>query len=131
DGFIANFQSPIATSSWLAASIANAPSAVGNALHLLIRPSAQTFDGRFSNNAWLQEFPDPLTKIVWDNAALVSPATANRLKLANGNVVNLKFRGRSVRAPIWILPGQADDCVTVGLGYGRARAGSVGNGVGF
>ncbi len=100
-------------------------------MHLVIRPSPQTYDGQLANNAWLQEFPDPLTKIVWDNAALVSPATAQRLQLANGEVVDLKFRGRSVRAPIWILPGQADDCVTVHLGYGRTRAGSVGNGVGF
>ncbi|MDQ6912831.1 MAG: 4Fe-4S dicluster domain-containing protein [Verrucomicrobiota bacterium] len=100
-------------------------------LHLLIRPGARLLDGCYANNAWLQELPDPLTKIVWDNSALVSPPTANRLKLENGDVVNLKFRGRSVRAPIWILPGQVDDCVTVTLGYGRTRAGSVGNGVGF
>ena len=97
----------------------------------MIRPGARLLDGCYANNAWLQELPDPLTKIVWDNAALVSPPTANRLKLENGDIVNLKFRGRSVRAPIWILPGQADDCVTVTLGYGRTRAGSVGNGVGF
>jgi Fe-S-cluster-containing dehydrogenase component len=100
-------------------------------LQLIIRADERVYDGRFANNAWLQEFPDPLTKIVWDNAALVSPATAARLKLKNGDIVNLKFRGRSVRAPIWILPGQADDCVTVKVGYGRRRAGSVGDGVGF
>jgi molybdopterin-containing oxidoreductase family iron-sulfur binding subunit len=100
-------------------------------MHLIIRADARVYDGSFANNAWLQEFPDPLTKIVWDNAALLSPATAARLKLENGDVVNLKFRGRSLRAPIWILPGQADECVTVNVGYGRTRAGSIGNGVGF
>lgn len=98
---------------------------------LIIRPSLRMLDGRYANNAWAQELPHPLTKIVWDNAALVSPATAQRLQLENGDVVRLKFRGRSVKAPIWILGGQADDCVTVDLGYGRTHAGGVGNGVGF
>lgn len=100
-------------------------------LELMFRPSPSIRDGRFANNAWLQELPQPFTKITWDNAALVSPATAKRLQLLNEDVVDLKYRGRSVRAPVWILPGQADDCVTVHLGYGRTRVGRVGNGVGF
>jgi len=119
---IANFQtgganspSALSPSSW--ANILPLPAT--NSLHLLIRPSPQLLDGRYANNAWLQEFPEPLTKIVWDNAALISPATAKRLQLEEGAIVNLKFRGRSVRAPIWILPGQADECVTVHLGFGR------------
>lgn len=100
-------------------------------LHLLIRPSLQVLDGRFSNNAWMQEFPDPITKLVWDNAVWVSPVTAGRLHLENGKVVTLKFKGRSVDAPIWIVPGQAEDCFTVNLGYGRTNSGSIGDGVGF
>ncbi|MDQ6911287.1 MAG: 4Fe-4S dicluster domain-containing protein [Verrucomicrobiota bacterium] len=111
--------------------ISNQNSAISNSLNLLIRPGSRVLDGRYANNAWLQELPDPFTSIVWDNAALVSPTTASRLKLENGDVVRLKFQGRAVNAPVWILPGQADDCVTVTLGYGRTRAGSVGNGVGF
>ncbi len=107
------------------------PNERSTGLQLLLRPSARVYDGQFAHNAWLQELPDPITKIVWDNAALVSPATAKHLKLENGDVVNLKFHGRSQHAPIWILPGQANDCVTVHLGYGRERAGSVGSGVGF
>ncbi len=113
------------------APISNQQIEVSNSLHLLIRPSAHLLDGRYANNAWLQELPDPQTKIVWDNAALVSPATAKRLALENGDVANLKFRGRSLHAPICIIPGQADACVTIHLGYGRTRAGSVGDGVGF
>ncbi|HMJ06653.1 MAG TPA: 4Fe-4S dicluster domain-containing protein [Chthoniobacterales bacterium] len=113
------------------APISNQKSAISNSPHLLIRPSPRLHDGRYANNAWLQELPDPITGLVWDNAALVSHALAQRLKLANGDVVNLKFRGRSVRAPIWIQPGQADNCVTVTLGYGRRRAGSIGTAVGF
>lgn len=100
-------------------------------LQLLIRPSAQVYDGRYANNAWLQEFPDPFTTIVWDNAALVSPATATEFKLVNGDLVDLKFEGRSVRAPIRILPGQADNCITVHVGYGRTRGGSIATGIGF
>jgi molybdopterin-containing oxidoreductase family iron-sulfur binding subunit len=101
------------------------------ALELAFRAGPAIRDGRFANNAWLQELPQPFTKITWDNAALISAVTAKRLQLATEDVVELRYRGRSVRAPIWVLPGQADDCVTVQLGYGRMRAGRVGNGVGF
>jgi MoCo/4Fe-4S cofactor protein with predicted Tat translocation signal len=109
----------------------SAPAAEVGGLNLLIRPDPHIGDGRFSNNAWLQELPKPLTKLVWDNAAFISPATAGRLQLVNEEVVELKYRGRSVQAPVWILPGQANDCVTVHLGYGRWRAGSIGPGIGF
>jgi molybdopterin-containing oxidoreductase family iron-sulfur binding subunit len=121
----------------------NPKSEIQNAksLELVFRPDPSIFDGRFANNSWLQELPKPLTKLTWDNAALVSPATAERLGLgysigfkgsvAYADVVELQFQGRVVRAPIWILPGQADDTVTVHLGYGRTRAGRIGNGVGF
>jgi molybdopterin-containing oxidoreductase family iron-sulfur binding subunit len=98
------------------------------------------FDGRFANLGWLQELPKPLSKVTWENAAFLSPATAAKLggigttAKANGHhtdVVELKLNGRSVKAAAWVLPGQADDVVTVHLGYGRARAGRVGTGNGF
>ena len=73
----------------------------------------------------------PFTKLTWENAAHLSPRTAQRLGLKHGAVVELRYRGRSVRAPIWILPGHADECVTVHLGHGRTRAGSVGAAFGF
>ena len=129
---VSNFQPPLVKSAAAEFAPAVAPPQNANAsLHLVISQSARLRDGYYANNAWLQELPDPFTKIVWDNAALVSPATARRLNLENGDVVNLKFRGRNMRAPVWCLPGQADHCVTVALGYGRTRAGSVGNNVGF
>ncbi len=99
-------------------------------LELLFRPDPATFDGRFANNGWLQELPRPLTKLTWDNAALVSPRTAERLALTNEEIVELRHDGRSVRAPIWIVPGHTDDAVTLTLGYGRRRVGRVGDGVG-
>ena len=135
DGVVAGWSNAAPTSmigeSAAPASAHESSGVEASGLNLLIRPDPHIGDGRFSNNAWLQELPKPLTKLVWDNAAILSPATAERLNLANEDVVELKYRGRSVRGPVWILPGQADDCVTVHLGYGRTRAGNIGTGVGF
>ncbi|HEX7009018.1 MAG TPA: 4Fe-4S dicluster domain-containing protein, partial [Phycisphaeraceae bacterium] len=78
-----------------------------------------------------QELPKPPSMLAWDNAALVSPAAAQRLNLINEQIVELSFQGRSIRAAVWILPGQADDCVTLYLGHGRSAAGGVGSGQGF
>jgi molybdopterin-containing oxidoreductase family iron-sulfur binding subunit len=116
----------------------------GNSLEISFQPDPTLFDGRFANNGWLQELPKPLTKLTWDNAALVSPKTAQRLGLSyqigarggeHGRVfadlVELRYEGRTLRAPAWIVPGHADECVTLHLGYGRTRAGKVGNGTGF
>jgi molybdopterin-containing oxidoreductase family iron-sulfur binding subunit len=100
-------------------------------LELVFRPDPTMWDGRFANNGWLQELPKPLTKLTWDNAALLSPATAERLGLSNEEVVELRYQGRAVQAPVWIMPGHADDAVTITLGYGRWRAGRVGTGTGF
>ncbi|MBC8167450.1 MAG: TAT-variant-translocated molybdopterin oxidoreductase [Bryobacteraceae bacterium] len=94
-------------------------------------PSWSTYDGRFNNNAWLQEVPDPITKISWDNAALVSTGTAKKLNLENGDVIFIERNGRKVEAPAFVQPGQADDSITVSLGYGRAHVGRVGEGTGF
>jgi len=99
-------------------------------LEIIFRPDSSVWDGRFANNAWLQELPRQLTTITWDNAAYISPATAQRLGYTNEDLVELRFDGRAVRAPIWIVPGHADDSVTLHMGYGRQRAGQVGTGVG-
>ncbi|HZT69441.1 MAG TPA: 4Fe-4S dicluster domain-containing protein [Terriglobia bacterium] len=109
------------------------PLQAGNegALDLVFRPDPYIYDGRYANNAWLQELPRPMTKLTWDNAVHLSPATAKRLKLEREQQVQLKYRGRSVRGSVWISPGSADDTVTVHLGFGRAKAGVVGNGAGF
>jgi MoCo/4Fe-4S cofactor protein with predicted Tat translocation signal len=100
-------------------------------LEVNFRPDPTIFDGQFANNAWLQELPKTLTTLTWDNAALVSPATAERFGLQNGDVVELARAGQTVRAPAWILPGQPDRTVTLHLGYGRTRSGRVGTGIGF
>ncbi|HEX7970420.1 MAG TPA: TAT-variant-translocated molybdopterin oxidoreductase, partial [Stellaceae bacterium] len=100
-------------------------------LTLLFRPDIALWDGRFAENGWLQEMPRPFTRLTWDNAAMIAPATAERLGLAEADTVELSLDGRKLRAPVWILPGQAPDCITLPLGYGRSRAGPVGSGVGF
>ena len=99
-------------------------------LELVFKPDYTVWDGRFANNGWLQETPKPITKLTWDNAALLSPRLAEKLGLANEDVVELTFKGRSVHAPVWIQPGQAEKSVTLHLGYGRTAAGKVGSGQG-
>ena len=94
-------------------------------------PSPSLHDGRFANDGWLQELPDPLTKLTWDNPALVSPKTAETLGLANEDVVRVDYSGRSLELPVWLLPGMADGVVALTLGYGRSHAGRIGSGVGF
>ena len=94
-------------------------------------PSPSLHDGRFANDGWLQELPDPLTKLTWDNPALVSPKMAETLGVASGDVVRVDYAGRALELPVWILPGMADRVVALTLGYGRARAGRIGTGVGF
>ena len=88
-------------------------------------------DGRFAGNAWLQELPDPITKITWDNAAYLSPATAARIGVTSGQTAVITCRGKRLDAPVWIVPGHADDSVTLPLGYGRTVESAVGKGVGF
>ncbi|HEY3663288.1 MAG TPA: TAT-variant-translocated molybdopterin oxidoreductase [Chthoniobacterales bacterium] len=103
----------------------------GQGLEILFRPDPSTLDGRYANNGWLQELPKPFSKITWDNAALVSPKLAAREHLENGDYIELNFRGRKLGAPIWILPGQAENSVTLQLGYGRKKAGQTGTNKGY
>lgn len=100
-------------------------------IEISFRPDPALWDGRFANNGWLQELPKPLTKLTWDNPALISPTTAEQLGLANEDVIEIHHDGRTLWLPVWITPGQADDAITLNLGYGRSRVGRVGNGVGF
>jgi MoCo/4Fe-4S cofactor protein with predicted Tat translocation signal len=128
DGFIAG--SAAAPKSVSLKPLEAAPAAAPG-LEIVFRPDPSIYDGRFANNGWLQEVPKPLTKLTWDNAALVSPATAQKLQLENMAEIELAANGRSVKAPVWIMPGHPADSITVHLGYGRKRAGHVAQGAGF
>ncbi|HMQ30556.1 MAG TPA: TAT-variant-translocated molybdopterin oxidoreductase [Chloroflexaceae bacterium] len=133
--------------------------AVPTGPELVFRPDPSLWDGSYANNGWMMELPRPLNKLVWDNAALMSPSTADRLlglglgfangqnplaveddqqrqinlermTRANGTLVTIRYAGGSMTLPLWLMPGHADDSVTVTLGYGRRAAGRVGDGVG-
>ncbi|MBK8466700.1 MAG: TAT-variant-translocated molybdopterin oxidoreductase [Chloracidobacterium sp.] len=132
--------------------------AASGSLEIAILPDPCVYDGRFVNNGWLQELPNPLNKITWDNVALISPKTAADLKInvdndarefaggaqgrsfintKGGNqfsdLVTLTYQGGKVDKPVpmWIAPGQPDGVVTIYMGYGRTRAGKVGSGIGY
>ena len=110
----------------------------GNDLEISIKPDATIFDGRFANNGWLQELPEPMTKITWDNVALMSPATAERLGIppersfSSNSVPTVRITAgdETIEIAAWVQPGHADDSITLTVGYGRNNVGRVADGVG-
>jgi MoCo/4Fe-4S cofactor protein with predicted Tat translocation signal len=109
---------------------------VATGYELRILPDPNIYDGRYANNAWLQELPKPQTKICWENVALVSPKTAvavgyddkRRDALVNEKqtlLADVKYRGRTLRTPIWVVPGHPDGTITMFMGYGRTRGGRI------
>jgi len=136
---VSNQQSPILNES----AIRNPQSAV-EGFELAFRLDPCVLDGRFANNGWLQELPKPLTKLTWDNAIFVSPATAQKLRAANNpaytggehgtiesDVFEVRLGGKTIYGPVFAVVGHADDCATIHLGYGRTRGGHVATGAGF
>ncbi|HEY1757244.1 MAG TPA: TAT-variant-translocated molybdopterin oxidoreductase [Bryobacteraceae bacterium] len=119
----------------IAAAVAAEPKPVvnqsGGGIEIAFVPSSQVWDGRFANNGWMQECPDPMTKLVWGNAALVSGATAAKIKAGDGQMITISRGGAKIQAAVLIQPGHADDCITIALGYGRTHCGRVGKDVGF
>ncbi len=121
-----------------------APAAPAAGVEIAFRNDPTVLDGRFANNGWLQELAKPLSKLTWDNALYVSPATMAGLHGSSGptyrggehgtyesTVFEVKVNGLSVRGPVFEVVGHADDCVTIHLGYGRTRGGNTANGAGF
>ncbi len=108
-----------------------ATASTGTGLEINFRPDPSVWDGRFANNGWLQELPRPLSKLTWENAAMINPLTAEKLGLTNGDLVELSLGGQVVQAPLWLMPGHVEEAVTIYLGYGRTQAGRVGNSTGF
>ncbi|MCC6456972.1 MAG: TAT-variant-translocated molybdopterin oxidoreductase [Caldilineaceae bacterium] len=108
-----------------------APTVGSGELELNFRPDPTVWDGRFTNNLWLQELPKQLTLLTWDNALLLSPATAERLGIASHDRVQVTFRERVLEAAAWIMPGHADESATIHLGYGRSWEGKASEELGF
>jgi molybdopterin-containing oxidoreductase family iron-sulfur binding subunit len=131
DGFFAN--SALPAKAMPVKSITFPPQAPpADGIEVMLRADPSIYDGRFSNNGWLQELPKPLTQVTWDNPVLVGPAMARRLDLKYGDVIEIETSaGRKVKGSLWMQPGQPDNTLTVFLGYGRTRAGRSGSGMGF
>ncbi|TMA28468.1 MAG: 4Fe-4S dicluster domain-containing protein [Deltaproteobacteria bacterium] len=136
DGFIpgtaVKAESPAVNHDAVLAEAMKVPPAEKPGLEINVVADTKVLDGRFGNNGWLQELPDPVTKLTWENAALLSPATAAELGVEQGDLVDLTLRGPPARAPVVIAPGHADGAVTVAIGYGRrSDAETLCKGIGF
>ncbi|UCD74323.1 MAG: TAT-variant-translocated molybdopterin oxidoreductase [Phycisphaerales bacterium] len=111
--------------------LADRHSAASNgSLEIAFNPCNSVYDGRFANNGWLQEMPDPLTRLTWDNALLMGVGKAKDLGLNDGDVVRVTAGGASIEAPIMVVPGQFDESITIALGYGRRFEGRICTGAG-
>ncbi|MEO1277989.1 MAG: TAT-variant-translocated molybdopterin oxidoreductase [Planctomycetota bacterium] len=152
DGLIANSAEPAQTPAVDRGALANSIRTIRvgatpsqDSLDVLFT-GGRTYDGRFGGNAWLQELPDIGSTITWDNPALISPATAQKMGLVpggdnpkhvylrehtTGKMVRLNVNGRSLELAVWICPGLADDTIVLRLGYGKTRGGPVAEGSGF
>lgn len=128
DGFIAG-AAPFVAASPASDAIAT-PDKTGG-LDIVFQPDPTVWDGQFANVGWLQELPKTLTTVTWSNVIAVSPALAKRFSAANGDHVEVTVGARHVEGPLWIMPGQADNTVALYLGYGRTRAGRVGDNLGY
>ena len=135
--FNANNAGGVAHTLW-----ATAPNPTPDSPEIVLVRSANMDDGRYINNAWLQELPDPVTKLTWDNAALMSPAYAKHLGVKNGDLINIAIKettldanqkpmNRELIIAALISPGHADNSITIPLGYGRKQTGPVGEEAGF
>jgi MoCo/4Fe-4S cofactor protein with predicted Tat translocation signal len=160
DGFLANSAQPTVQLKWnmvgigeVLSDIEPTPAPSKDSLELAFHRSPSVDDGRFTNNGWLQELPDPITKVVWENVIMVSAKTAADLGLRiaqrgtgksdakrqamlksndlgtaieNNDIVKIELDGRTIEGPAWIQPGLADNVVALELGYGRSKTGRVG-----
>jgi Fe-S-cluster-containing dehydrogenase component len=115
----------------VAQAVGPALAAAKQGMEIAFAGDPKVYDGRFANSVWLQELPHPITKLTWENAAMISEGTAKALGLEDGDVVEVSYRDRRIDAPIIRVPGHADDVVTLPLGYGRAGGERVAAGVGF
>lgn len=104
---------------------AAAPTA--EALEVVLTPDSGVYDGRYINNAWLQEAPDPITKLTWDNAAWIGSVTFRSLGLKNGQLVKVSVGDRSLTLPAIEAPGHVSNSITIPLGYGQKDLGFVGS----
>ncbi|KLT66218.1 TAT-variant-translocated molybdopterin oxidoreductase [Pedobacter sp. BMA] len=118
----------------VAASVLNSSKALakgGNQVELQVYENIPMRDGKNANNAFLQELPDPVSKVTWDNYIALAPKFAEKLEIKEFDVVTVKGgNGYSIDLPVLIQPGQAQGTASIALGYGRTKVGKAGNDVG-
>jgi len=130
NGWIAGTAYPARAGGAKAGAIPGGGASSPEGVELVLRQSPSVWDGSLAGNAWLQELPQPFSKLTWDNALLVSPGTATRLGLKRADVAKVRVDGREIAAPIFILPGQAANSLALHLGYGRTIGAGAGTNVG-
>jgi molybdopterin-containing oxidoreductase family iron-sulfur binding subunit len=144
-----NTEAKFATPALNGGAVATEVSALGAAMNkaaagfeVVFVPSPHVHDGRFANIGWLQELPHPVTKVSWDNPALISKKTADKIgvsadrhpddaKYSKAYVISVTVNGKTLNIPAWVQPGVADDTVILHAGYGRRVCGRIGSGTGF
>jgi molybdopterin-containing oxidoreductase family iron-sulfur binding subunit len=131
DGFVADTAMPAVSVTAKVVRLTGIQVRADSDVDIIFRADPTVWDGRFSNVAWLQELPKPLTKLTWDNVIFVSPKRAEDLRVANGDRIEVAVAETKITGPAWIMPGQAPHTVTLVLGYGRRYAGRVGNHAGY
>jgi molybdopterin-containing oxidoreductase family iron-sulfur binding subunit len=132
DGFVPDIFRPVALNFTGALAKEGFPTPVsGNAYEVVFPVDSKLDDGRYNNNGWMQELPDPITKMSWDNAVWVSPKTAKDLDLINTDFVEIAVGNAKITAPVFVVPGHADNSVAISLGWGRSVTGRVGVETGF
>lgn len=133
DGFVAGSAFPAKTLTakvdWTAKELAARFSK--SEWELTLHPDETVWDGSFANNGWLQELPKPFTKLTWDNAALISPTSAQKLEVKNGDMIEIANAGKKIEVPVWIVPGQTTGNISLSIGYGRKLGGQIAKNLGF
>jgi molybdopterin-containing oxidoreductase family iron-sulfur binding subunit len=125
DGVVPDSAAKPVTVNVLPAATQTTPVKASAGLELKFVQCPKIYDGQYVNNGWLRELPHQITKVTWDNVAEISAATANKLHIQTGNLLEISVAGATVTAPAYIQPGQPDDAITLTLGYGRTAGGSV------
>jgi molybdopterin-containing oxidoreductase family iron-sulfur binding subunit len=131
DGIFAGQSMPLQIVQPAARAQAAAATPQTSGLSVAFRPDPSVWDGTVSNNAWLQELPKPMSKIVWENAIGISPSLAKSHGLAAGDIIEVEAQGRQIQGPVWITQGQADSVVSVTLGYGHTVTDQLSDGLGY
>ena len=130
DGIIRKFNNKVYRFSSLDITLLNVGNKSRDGYELVFKPDSKVYDGTFINNGWLQETPDSVTKITWDNALLMSPKDAKLNRFKTGDVVNVTVNSSELEVPIFINPGQAEKSLVLNLGYGQKNSGKIGSDIG-